>query len=561
MSPFLTIFKSLRVGHFGTAASNLASLLGSLLTIAVSGLWILTTPTVVQTQSSAVVTNWRTSWLQNAPDDGGAAVALNLVRYGGANTSLGIWQDLVLPNVHYHTSNSDPVYRSSNSSYSVGALRPFLNCSVLPSTNLASRIRDKVLTGPGESTVVYETDISTYILAPYDCGSVKANGKANISFGLTVGELESYNTTTWVGQYFDLNTTAGASNADCPSVGVLFGQAGGNDTSTWNLTALVCSQGIEQIPVEVTYQGDLALRQINQDILPKVARDGQWKWTNKTNSTTLGYKLSRFFGLDLVHFVEDKGTWYSNPDEFDSFFNHIIYGPNGVEREDIAGSSNENALVCLIERDYAEYMRIVIDLNFRASMNTSRDDLITADTSDKKPSSANTTISGTTFEYITRLSIHSTSKLIIQILLAIMAVLGLISYVLVTINGTLPRNPSSIASTMAFLAGSQLCDRDSGVMPQGAEYLTNYQLREVFDGWVFSLRWWQKEAVPMEDSARDSVVSRPEDNGVLGASIAEVERAFERFGIDVRRASASISELKDTNVETLIIRKGVPERT
>ena len=80
--------------------------------------------------------------------------------------------------------------------------------------------------------VVYETDISTHILAPYDCGNVKVNGKANISFGFTTGEMEGHNTTTWVGKYFDLDTTAGASNADCPSVGVLFGQAGGNDTST-----------------------------------------------------------------------------------------------------------------------------------------------------------------------------------------------------------------------------------------------------------------------------------------------------------------------------------------
>ncbi|EXK80968.1 hypothetical protein FOQG_14578 [Fusarium oxysporum f. sp. raphani 54005] len=543
VSPFLVIYKSLRVGQIGSAASNLSSLLGSFLTIVVSGLWILTAPAIVERPSEVTVNNWQTSWLSSAPDDGGAAVVLNLVRYGGVNTSSGIWKDLVLPGVDFAasgTSRSGGPHQSSNYTYAVGALRPFLNCSLIPSRNFAFRVREETVPSGFrmQEATAYEKYISTHFLAPYDCGDVKSNGMANISFGLTVSGRESYISTTWVGQYLDLNTTAGASDADCPSVGILFGEAAGIGTQIWKLTALACSQGIEQIPVKVTYKGDLALRQINEDFPPAVERDKAWKWTNKTKSTALGYKLDRFLTADLAPFPEDKMEPNTDTD-YDSFFNHLIYGPNGMDKEDLVGSSQAKALIRLVERDYTEYMRNVIDLNFRAYKDTSRNDLSSADSSsDKKPSSVTTKVTGTASENVTRLAIHSTSKLILQVLLATMAVLGLLSYLLVKIGGTLPRNPCSIASTMAFLAGSQLCDLDSGIIPRGAEYMTDGQLKEAFDGWVFSLGWWQKEEASVESEEPNDDASTLGDRDVPDEA-QEGQRTPDRFGIDVGRTNVS----------------------
>ncbi|EGU85086.1 hypothetical protein FOXB_04400 [Fusarium oxysporum f. sp. conglutinans Fo5176] len=486
VSPFLVIYKSLRVGQIGSAASNLSSLLGSFLTIVVSGLWILTAPAIVERPSEVTVNNWQTSWLSSAPDDGGAAVVLNLVRYGGVNTSSGIWKDLVLPGVDFAasgTSRSGGPHQSSNYTYAVGALRPFLNCSLIPSRNFAFRVREETVPSGFrmQEATAYEKYISTHFLAPYDCGDVKSNGMANISFGLT---------------------------------------------------------GIEQIPVKVTYKGDLALRQINEDFPPAVERDKAWKWTNKTKSTALGYKLDRFLTADLAPFPEDKMEPNTDTD-YDSFFNHLIYGPNGMDKEDLVGSSQAKALIRLVERDYTEYMRNVIDLNFRAYKDTSRNDLSSADSSsDKKPSSVTTKVTGTASENVTRLAIHSTSKLILQVLLATMAVLGLLSYLLVKIGGTLPRNPCSIASTMAFLAGSQLCDLDSGIIPRGAEYMTDGQLKEAFDGWVFSLGWWQKEEASVESEEPNDDASTLGDRDVPDEA-QEGQRTPDRFGIDVGRTNVS----------------------
>jgi hypothetical protein len=115
-----------------------------------------------------------------------------------------------------------------------------------------------------------------------------------------------------------------------------------------------------------------------------------------------------------------------------------------------------------------------------------------------------------------------------------MALLSLASYLLVKIDGTLPRNPCSIASTMAFLAGSQLCDRDAGIIPQGAEYMTDGQLKEAFDGWVFSLGWWQKEEASVESEEPNDGESTLGDRDVPDEA-QEGQRTPGRFGINVSK--------------------------
>ncbi|SPJ88779.1 uncharacterized protein FTOL_12673 [Fusarium torulosum] len=540
VSPFLVIFKSLCVGQIGPAASNLSALLGSLLTIIVSGLWILNPPSVVERRSSATVTNWRTSWLSDAPDDGGAAMLLNLVHYGGTNTSSGIWEDLVFPDVSLttsHTLGSDAIHRSANYTYTIEALRPFLHCSVIERNNFASRFSETQVSAgvQGLYAALYEKSISTYFLAPYDCGDQKVNNMANISFGLTLNGRGNH-PSTLVGHYFDLNTTEGTSNANCPSIGILFAQVGGSETRRWNLTALACTQGIEQIPVNVTYRGDPTLRQINNDFPPWLDRVDAREWTNKTtNTTALYYKLDRFLTADLAPFP----TSLASSDEYDIFINHLMYGPNKPEKDDLSGPSGEKTLIRLVERDYSAYMRNVIDLNFRANKNTSPSDLKAASPfSRKQTSSARTEIIGAASEHVTRLAIHATSKLILQVLLAAMAILGLASYLLVKVEGTLPRSPCSIASTMAFLAGSQLCDGDFGIMSQGAEYMTDGHLKEALDGRVFNLGWWQKEGVSVHGSdVPHGDTGASKDMDIPNIGISEGESTLGRFGIGVRRAN------------------------
>ncbi|KAG9495693.1 hypothetical protein J7337_012248 [Fusarium musae] len=545
VSPFLIVFKSLRARQLGPASSNISSLLGSLLTIVSSGLWTLTEPVNVERSTTAMVLNWRTSWPARSQDDSGAAKTLNLIRHGGANSSVAIWQDVVLPSTSIafpDASMIDTGTQSSSYTYSVGVLRPFLNCTVVPTEHLVMN--------PWVRTYTYALDgdqighkhmkiIWANFTAPVGCKGHDVNGKSYVSFNTSVEiadrEGKSYHD-RWVGSYLDLNLTVSDPSADCPSVGIFYGNMGGNDTSVWNMTALTCTQGIEQIPTNITFKGDPALGVIDEKHPPLLARKQARKWVNSTSgSSALNYKFKHFLDDHLKLYPTHNMTQLKS--DCDPFFNHIIYGPKAMKKKELLGPENVSNLMDAVKKGYGEYMRYVIDLNFRADQKTARDELVSAlasPSSDKELVSPNTEINGTMRQVITRFAINSTSKTILQVLLAVIAVLSLASYLLVKIRGTLPRDPCSIASTMAFLAGSQLCERDSGIIRRGAEYMTDGQLKKAFDGWVFSLGWWQKGEASVEseersDDARTSGDADPpnetrEEQGTLG-----------RFGIDVGR--------------------------
>ncbi|KAK7431846.1 hypothetical protein QQZ08_001464 [Neonectria magnoliae] len=86
VNPFLVLFKAIRHGQLGAAASNAATLIAGFLTIVVSGLWIPMDSRIINQTSTASVNNWDLTWLADPADDGGAGVGLNLIRNGGAVT-------------------------------------------------------------------------------------------------------------------------------------------------------------------------------------------------------------------------------------------------------------------------------------------------------------------------------------------------------------------------------------------------------------------------------------------------------------------------------------------
>ncbi|KAI1066779.1 hypothetical protein LB506_012078 [Fusarium annulatum] len=548
VSPFLIVFKSLRARQPGPASSNISSLLGSLLTIVSSGLWTLTGPVNVERSTTAMVGNWRTSWSAISQDDSGAAKTLNLIRHGGANSSVAIWQDLVLPSASLapDISMPDTVSQSSSYSYAVGALRPFLNCTMVPTESLVMNpwvktyyyALDGSLSGHS-----HEKTIWANFTAPVGCKGQDVNGKSYVSFNTSVkiADEGKTNYSRWVGSYLDLNLTVSDPGAACPSIGIFFGNMGGNDTSAWNMTALTCNQGIDQVSLNITFKGDPALGRIDEKHPPELARNQTWKWVNSTSgSAALNYKLKKFLDTHLKLYPTHNAST-EKPFDCDPFFNHLIYGPKAVKKEELIGPRNVSNLIDAVEKGYSEYMRYVIDLNFRADKKTPRDELVSALASPspaREAMSPNTEINGTMRQVITRFAINPTSKTILQVLLAVIAVLSLAGYLLVKIRGTLPRDPCSIASTMAFLAGSQLCDRDSGIIPQGAEYMADGQLKKAFDGWVFSLGWWQKgeASVESEERSDDARTSGETDSP---NETREEKKTLGRFGIDVGRATVS----------------------
>ncbi|KAH9243198.1 hypothetical protein K456DRAFT_28532 [Colletotrichum gloeosporioides 23] len=528
VSPFLTLVDTLRLRQFGSAASNLSTLLGSFLTIIVSGLWVVGDPVDTLSMSTATVQKWDTTWLTNNNDDQSAAITLNIIRHGGAPTPRSIQSYDVLPEISLEATAF--VDRTSNT-YETTVLRPVLECHSLPQEDIlvttSIDTRQEITTqssGPDYDYVqiTLNQNVSSSCSIDSngrgDTGNLVANYKTIVGLrgSNRFGELLLEG--IGIGQYLDLEATPGLSDAACPSTAIVFGElkrSNGEGSSLGNyLTALFCSQKIEEIPATITYKGNPS--NINLGNI-HLHTDKAKYWVNGTsNSTNMAFKLKRIFESGLTTFPRLKYLDVSTNDYYDKFFNHILFGPQAISPTDILGQANASALTETITHSFKEYFAHVIDLNFRS------DD-------------SETSIQGTSLQTKTRLAIHKVSKIILQSLLAATTIVSFVGYRLVKIRGTLPRNPCSIASTMGFLADSQLCDPKIGILPKDASVMTERELSQSLHGFVSSLGWWERSR---NSNNSGSASPSREDSSDLDAGVQQEASENTYFGIDVGHTNA-----------------------
>ncbi|GAP86803.1 hypothetical protein SAMD00023353_2100720 [Rosellinia necatrix] len=163
----------------------------------------------------------------------------------------------------------------------------------------------------------------------------------------------------------------------------------------------------------------------------------------------------------------------------------------------------------------------VIDLDYRSS-NMTR-------TSFQQPGAGiNERIQGTSTTIVSQLKINEVSKIILQALLAAMAVLGGLAYWLVDLRNTLPRNPYPIANGLAFFAGSTMLLGDMGGGLNGRPNVRSRAVKRkrlmVMKGKSFGLGWWQREYSATAYSDEVTAVPVTEDEELVSGK---------RLGIDI----------------------------
>jgi hypothetical protein len=86
------------------------------------------------------------------------------------------------------------------------------------------------------------------------CLFTASNGSRILSYSSDVSSDLPLTSPMFVGQHFDLDTISNDSlPVECPPIAFLSGNSTWNSTASPNLTPLVCSQGIEQVPITVNY--------------------------------------------------------------------------------------------------------------------------------------------------------------------------------------------------------------------------------------------------------------------------------------------------------------------
>ncbi|KAH9233961.1 hypothetical protein K456DRAFT_36705 [Colletotrichum gloeosporioides 23] len=488
------LFKALRCGNYGLFSSNLAAMIGSMLTIMVSNLWIQKPVWRNFGIEANLETNWNLDWTDNAFDDGGATNILNHIRQNrtqGPDSAL--WNDLVFPSSGTITVSNDqkPGFdlqtsgKIFNFSLEAPSLRPRLFCDV-PDNHTAHR---SAVSGSG----VYEWYAGATVGILPGCMIKEANKSSSASFASV-----RYNQGKWYGLLFDLDmggdvskecspcrtwrdTARPETNMGCPSIGIIFGR--GVDMPAF----LACTQIIQQVNVRLSFQTTI----------------------QPNGLAAFSYRIQDHFDRNLTN---------SGPDDpADPFFRYIMSGSSVGRLSELA--DDPKLLAAAVNELYSDFMVQVIDSPiFRRP----------ADQADQR-----TIVNGTMSMVTTRIFMNRRAKIILQTSLGSMVVFGLIAFYLVDLKGTLPRSPHSIASIMALFAGSDFCNNH---IPEGAEWMNKQQLDRLFEGYLFSLRWW-KHRVDQTDS---------QDSDDQGSS----PTFEERFGIDIgtpERRGFGTKRLKDSD--------------
>jgi hypothetical protein len=547
--PFVALWKSISLRHSASALSNLAGLVGSVLTIVVSGLWVIDRSVIsAQPIQASLAHTWNVSWYNSSSvGDGGAAYLLDRIDHGSDTLPNTIWDNYVLPIMSNITTGNSPMINldasrgSQNFTFEVDALQAVLACEIVADEHI--RIDFKTDLTRGDSVLLGASPP-----LPPGCRFAGPNGTNSSYYFETYTNLpKNVTNPQWSGAFYDLHlgpyysgpsiatpgfSESGYSNsyqrdnpAGCPSIGVIYGRGGRNMTRS-DVTALMCSQKVQQSTLRIGYTKD-GRPVVDNTAAPVVISGSSRFLTNGTDGIdTFPYRPEQYLAGDFSDLTYIGEHLYP----FDEFIDHVVHGPNGTSPADLAGVANRNTFIQAVERFYARYMSLVIDAKFRQPLSASSGGF--------SSTTQTNLVRGTVATKGSRLQMDRTSKIILQVLLATMTVFGLVAFLLMDLRGTLPRKPTTIASVVAFLADSDFCSPQRDLLPTRAEWLSEGEMDRLFHGWLFSMGWWpakKKESAAQRDSCEDDGDSAEEfDNPAQAASHSQKASADgKRFGVDV----------------------------
>lgn len=255
---------------------------------------------------------------------------------------------------------------------------------------------------------------------------------------------------------------------------------------------------------------------ISTDTTPVISESGVRNRTNGTDGIdTFPYRVQTNLQEtpvgNLTRFTQgskNDGTL----EALNDFMNHLVYGPDAIAPQDLFSQASAGTFIQAVQKQYAKYMSLVIDMRFRKTFATIQQ----------------TPLIGTAEAFASRIRVNETSKLTLQIMLGVMVALATLAHLLTDLRGTLPRKPSSIASRMALLAGSDLVQELRTSLPTGPLAVCE-ETDQIFKGGLFSLGWWYRQRTEdptPEDHVSGDLLRDTEDQGMDAG----------RFGIDLGAA-------------------------
>ncbi|KAL2421635.1 hypothetical protein ABEF95_007855 [Exophiala dermatitidis] len=492
-APFAT-WKACQNRFVAASLSGPAALIGSILSVVVSGLYTIENVPLAQTLPLNRSDQFNTSWTTSAVADNSAAVASSLTESLGLDYPKFTYNEIALATITPISSNED-LGLDAMLLIQVPALRADLECTALtPRTlNVSAAYNPRIETA--------NAFMSATVPLPASCmfgGSDGNSSTIDFSYTFTLPGNASL-----VGRLLDLHVgpfdPVSASSSDeispttqpdnppgCPSLAFIYGHADANDASHTNITALSCYQYMDELHANVSFTWpELAIMTSHPLIVDESSSKRILSGPNE--ETAFPFRLQLHMDDEFASFnqtLKNTTTTAGGSLSLDNFFQGVLFGQQPLDPALLAGDEADRSRVFEgIRGFYRRYMAQAISSNMRVPLAVG--DKQTLPTALLPSGTVTGTLCSARVE--PRVMQNPTAKLVLQIQLSIMLVLASLAIHFSKLHNILPFNPCCICGVAALFAWSRMSDPDD---PLGREIMHG-GCREVHDcRWRFRLGWW-----------------------------------------------------------------------
>jgi hypothetical protein len=427
--------------------------------------------------------------LNSATDDGSAAVLTSLTESTDLPYAAFTYDELALPSVVALEANYSV---DSQLQLIYPALRASLNCSVLDQSlfNTSASYNPRL-----ESSSV---NVDARIPLPETClfggpGGNLSFIEVNYRFGFQTNQ-------SYLGKVLDLHvgpydpiqgsafgeSDPGAQRDNppsCPSLAFMYGHVDVNKPSDTFITTLMCYQQMQQVQATVYF--DVPSMAIASKPAP-APEESTVKYLQSTaeGDRTFSYRIQQHMDQSLSLFGQTK---YASANlqqaPVDNFFQGVLFGRTPLKEEMLVGDDNQDTIMQGINAFYRRYMAQAISSNMRVSLPAGSLD-----------SGAEYSASIINSAQTARLFQDGQTKLVLQVLLGTMSVLGSIAWKLTKLGNLVPYNPCTMFGVMALLAGSELCKESDANFPQEEVSRPGESQSGKKQGKLYRLGWWDRQS-------------------------------------------------------------------
>ncbi|KAI9147063.1 hypothetical protein HJFPF1_13094 [Paramyrothecium foliicola] len=475
------IYSAYKSRHYAIIMAMLGSFFGGFLTIIASGLF--TTLDTVQLTNSSLMQSETFNFSSAESLYRNEVINLaSLIEYKKMTFPRWTYQNLAIGKLIQ--GNSTQTYSHATSlSITVPAVRPRLNCSsVVISKWKVSAPNDRFSDDPiddGHINLILDPNLKAHdwceeplldsmpdnLFLPEDY-HVPVNGEVTY-----IGSTQAHT--------YPMPT--------CPNVFLTPGTArvsrsvsDGNQTThnvQLDLGTLVCYSNFEKLNVTLTFT--LPNFELDSSHPPLIDESSVEVLLNEEGSPRFHVGLlGAVSELDRMTNYDDtmKGET-SLPILKDAFLRTIMYGRNNRTIEELAGENNTANLLAAANGVYGRYVAQLLSQESRTN-------------------AASLIVYEGTIESNGGKSLHqnTTSKLILQILLAIMIICAISSKLLMPTTKVLLHNPCSIYGVTSLLISGSVLSRRLDLSAEHRNHDPKTILKDLFGGDLYTLKWWTSDS-------------------------------------------------------------------